>query len=410
MSKLLEKFYKFDISLFEFKEFIDEETALMLVKVCSSGDNLHGLPFTKETLKEAAERSLRGKPIVGKFSNWAGDFEGHEPSEVPIGYFVEHQQLQYVDNEDGSCSLFAYAVLWKTYASKEYELFVNNAERGKAPIKGVSMEIKVGASEEGWEGDLTKTEIKKFSFKGVTILGDKYTPASPGAQAEMVSFSKTKKRELEKYFTDNSDKINNIKDSRSLFGKFYSELGLSANNFVEKEGKLMPETEDGKKAEELEKEMSVESEAEVKEEKFEEAEEEKVETPEEEKKEEPEAEDFKAKYEEMMAKYSELEACNSTYMAENEALKAYRFEREENDKNFTIEETLAKFSELLPKEIIEEYRDRKKDVKYSEITAFCNEIKARIVDFVDVKKDVNVNRMAIVTHIGEKKQKSEFIF
>ena len=411
MSKILDKFYKFDISLFEFKEFIDEETALMLVKVCSSGDNLHGLPFTKETLKEAAERSLRGKPIVGKFSNWAGDFEGHEPSEVPIGYFVEHQQLQYIDNEDGSCSLFAYAVLWKTYASKEYELFVNNAERGKAPIKGVSMEIKVGASEEGWEGDLTKTEIKKFSFKGVTILGDKYTPASPGAQAEMVSFSKTKKRELEKYFTDNSDKINNIKDSRSLFGKFYSELGLSANNTVEKEGKLMPETEDGKNTEELEKEkdMSVEPVAETPEKEFENPEETQKEEKEEDAKEE-EAEDFKAKYEEMMTKYSELETCNATYMAENATLKAYKFEREENDKNFTIEETLSKFSDILPKEVLEEYRNRKPDVKYSEITAFCNEIKARIVDFVDVKKDVNTNRMAIGQPMGAKKQKSEFIF
>jgi hypothetical protein len=97
-------------------------------------------------------------------------------------------------------------------------------------------------------------------------------------------------------------------------------------------------------------------------------------------------------------------------MAENEALKAYRFEREENDKNFTIEETLAKFSDILPKEVIEEYRSRKEEVKYSEITAFCNEIKARIVDFVDVKKNVNPNRMAIGQPMGAKKQKSEFIF
>jgi len=405
----LEKFIKFDISLFEFKEFIDEETALMLVKVCSSGDNLHNLPFTKETMKEAAERSLRGKPIVGKFSKWAGDFEGHELEEVPMGYFVEHQQLQYIDNEDGSCSLFAYAVLWKAYALKEYELFVDKVGSGKSPTKGVSMEIKVGALEEGWMGDLTKTEIKKFSFKGVVIIGDKYTPASPGAQTEMISFSKTKKKELEKYFTDNSDKIKNIKDSRSLFGKYYGELGLS-ENLAEKEGKLMPEPEDGKKAEELEtaeteKDMSAETEVKLEAE----VETEKVETAGEEKN-ESEDEDFKAKYEEMSAKVSELEACNATYMAENENLKAYKFEREENDKNFAIEETLSKFSEILPKEIIEEYRDRKKDVKFSEITAFCNEIKARIVDFVDVKKDVNPNRMAIVPPIGAKKQKSEFIF
>lgn len=391
----MNKVLTFDISLFEFKEFIDDQTALMLVKVCSSGDNLHGFPFTKETMKEAAERSLKGKPIVGRFCTWKDDFAGHDPLEIPVGYIVEHQSFQYIDNEDGSCSLFAYAVLWKNYASKEYDLFVKQKERGQAPIKGVSMEIMVGMWSEGWEGDVSKREIKKFSFKGVTILGDKYTPASPGSQAEMVSFSKTKKKEIEKYFTDNSDKINNIEDSRSLFGKYYGELGLS-KNLAEKEGKLMPETEDGKNVEELEtaeveKDMSIESEINT------EAEIEKVETEEEEKREEEiEVEDFKAKYEEMMMKYSELEACNATYMAENTELKEYKFQREDNDKTMKIEETISKYSTVLPKDAIDGYRDRIKDVKFEDVTSFCNEIKASVVDFVGAKPDVVINRMAVI--------------
>jgi len=402
----LNKTIAFDISLFEFKEFIDDQTALMLIKVCSSGDNLHGYPFTKETLKEAAERSLKGKPIVGKFSIWRDDFEGHSPLEVPVGYFIEHQNFQYIDNPDGSCSLFAYAVLWKNYASKEYDIFLRQKEKGDSPTKGVSMEINVGKWSEGWNGDMSKKEIKKFTFKGVTILGDRYTPASPGAQAEMVSFSKEKKKEVEKYFTENSDKINNAQDSQSLLGKYYKEFGLSTENFAEKEGEVMPEPEDGKNVEELEdkkfeEKVSEEPATEV-------GMEEEPKAPEapetEEEKEEPE--DFKAKYEELMQKYANLETCNATYMAENESLKAYKFQREDNDKIMQIEETIVKYSDVLPKDIIEGYRNRIEGVKLEDVTSFCNEIKASVVDFVGIKQDKNINLMDIPSlHQEPKKEK-----
>jgi hypothetical protein len=429
LNKPTEKFFSIDISNLEFKEFIDEETALMIVKVCSSGDNAHGFPFTKETMKEAAERSLRGKPIVAKYSSWQGDFEGHHELEVPIGYFIEHQQMQYLDNPDGTCSLFAYAVLWKTYASKEHEIFVQKKESGKAPTKGVSMEIKVNTWGGEWNGDKSKTEIKKFSFMGVTILGDRYSPASPGAQVEMISFSKIKKKEVEKYFTENSDKIKNDKDSRSLLKKCYNELSLSTKNFVEKEGEVMPMPEETKvestenfdvdlkvsdPALEDEVKLSAEGEEEVKAavdpESEEKEEEETKEAEPESETEEPETEDFKAKYEEMVAKVEELQSCVDVYMSELETLRTYKAEKEESEKIFTIEETISKFSDILPADVIEEYRGRIKDIKYSEVTAFCNEIKARIVDFVDLKSDKNPNRMSVQIPPKPKKEKSEFLY
>lgn len=420
MNKQIDKVAKFDISSFEFKEIIDEMTALMLVKVCTSGDNLHDFPFTDEALKEAAERSLRGKPIVAKFNKWQGDFGTHDPLEVAIGYFVENQQFKYVKNVDNTTSLFAYAVLWKMYASDEYNAFISKKENGEEAVKGVSMEIKINLwGEQGsWNGDYNKKEIKKFSFKGVTIVGDRYNPASPGANTEMVSFVKAKKKEIEKYFTVNADKINNNEDSHSFLEKYYSELGLSTKNFAKKEGEQMPDTEkeevfeaktEDVATENTEAEMAVEVEVETKTEDGEKAEESIVEV-EKVEEEETESEDFKAKYEEMAVKVAELEACNGVYMAENESLKAYKSEKEESEKTFTIEETILKFAEILPKEVIEEYRNRIKDVAFSETTAFCNEIKARIVDFVDIKKDGAVNRMGIPLPPTAKKEKSNILY
>lgn len=400
----------FEISEFEFQKFIDDQTALMLIRVCTSGDNLHGYPFTKETLMEAAERSLRGRPIVAKYDNWEKDFKGHDKLEVPIGYFVEHQTFEYREVENGNVALFAYAVLWKSYAEKEYNVFVAQKDKGIAPIKGVSMEIKTDKwGEKGsWEQDETKLEIQKFTFKGVTILGDSHNPASPGSQAEILSFSKMKKK-IEKYFTVNSDEIDARKENHSYIAKIGKEFGLSTDNFVEKEGEKMSLPEDVK-AEEVVPEDTKPAEVENCDKGMESpAEDEnqnpeaKVEEDDKEDKENPDVpaddsgeEDYKAKYETLMAENEELKTSNGTYMSENEELKKYKFEREEGDKNFAIEETLSKVMSILPKDVVEEYRIKAKEVKFSDVVLFCNEIKARVIDFADFNKVENINRMSIL--------------
>ena len=113
---------------------------------------------------------------------------------------------------------------------------------------------------------------------------------------------------------------------------------------------------------------------------------------------------------ELVAKVEELQSCVGVYMSELETLRTYKAEKEESEKIFTIEETISKFSDILPADVIEEYRGRIKDIKYSEVTAFCNEIKARIVDFVDLKSDKNPNRMSVQIPPKPKKEKSEFLY
>lgn len=396
----INKAINFEISDFEFCKFLDEDTALTKVKVCSSGDNAHNFPFTSETLREAAESSLRGKPIVAKFNERRQDFEGHSKLEVPVGYFVEHQDFVF-ENEGDKVSLFAYAILWKTYAPREYELFVRKRDIGAVPIKGVSMEIKPSEwGEDGsWGGDFKKKELKKFRFKGVTLLGDSYTPASAGANAQMISFTKLKNR-TEKYFTDTMVKIDKKTDNHSYIEKNMLDLGLSKTNFAKKEEEEMAlneeniiETKEDTAFAETEVEIVVEKKDEEISEK-EEAEAE-VETNETENKEE---ENYEVKCQAMEKELMEVKACNEVYMSKIKELEAYKFSREDTDKNFAIEETIVKVSKLLPKNIIEEYRERAKEIDFSNVTGFCNEIKARVVDFADFAKEETPNKMAVLTN------------
>jgi hypothetical protein len=424
----------FEISNFEFQKFINDETALMRVLVCSSGDNLHSYPFTNETLKEAAERSLRGKPIVAKYNNFRDDFEGHSKLEIPIGYFVEHQEFEYQERADGTISLYAFAILWKNYAEKEYNVFVKQKDSGNEPIKGVSMEINANAwGEEGsWNGDTNKFEIKKFTFKGVTVLGDTYTPASPGAKAEMVSFTKLKNK-TEKYFTENSDKITQQKDSHSYISKTCKELGLSAKNFVEKEDEEMPLTDEVKdevvnaeaevvntaenfedtstSTDVAEKEEVVEDAVKCEAEDDEQAEDDKeIDNPDGESEKDEDEEDYKFKCGEMAKEIDALKLSNDTYMCEIKELQQYKFERENADKNFAIEEALNKVSKILPKDVIEEYRTKASEVAFEDAVAFCNEIKARVVDFADFKKEEATNRMSILSNNTNPNKKGRWEF
>jgi hypothetical protein len=405
----------FSVEEVRFEKLIDDSTALILMKVCSSGDNAHGLPFSKKTMVEAAERSLRGKPIVAKYSQWDGDFGTHDKVQIPLGFFVEPQKFKYVDNEDGTTSLFAYAVMWKTYVPEQYDLFVKKYVGGESATKPVSMEIFVHEKNKGYEGDSQKTEITNFSFKGVTILGDKYKPASPGAYAEMVVFSNEKRKQIEEYFAVDADKIIDTEDSRNYLKKYYSQLGLSTENFEEKEDKEVKSKEEEINKEEqgtfAEGENTETKETLSTEEGFEQSksedsseamaeetskEEDKKEYSDDEKSEDEDSEeenyekkyaDISEKFAQKEAEFEELKSLNETYFAELEILRAYKSEKDNAEKVAKIEETFSKVAHILPKEVIDEYRQRIGEVEFDGVAKFCNEIKARVVDFVELTKD-----------------------
>lgn len=222
--------------------------------------------------------------------------------------------------------------------------------------------------------------------------------------------------------------------------KHYRELGLSTENFDEKEG----QAEMAKKIEEekLEEEkkttenMSAEDNKEKNKEELDKKEEVDMGCHEEDMEENPEDKkpeeipdnndkdkdddkdendddddkkevDYESKIAEYESKIAEMENDKNTYMEELEGLRKYKAEREEADKNFAIEEVFAQISEIMPKDKIDELREEAKSIEFSAIDGFKNKVKAIAFEYTSANKDVKSNRMAIV-NVESKKARKPF--
>ena len=469
----MQKLLDFDITDVKIERLLDDSTALVRLRIITEGSNKHNLPMTIDVIKEAAERSLRGKPILATYSGWQKDLEGHKRPEdsESIGYIIENQTFEYIDTPTGK-ALFALGLLWKRYAPYQ----IGSIYNGENHSKDVSMEISVDSLID--ENDPSKG-VASFTYLGICVLGEKYPPASEGAKATLLTFSEMKER-YEVMFAMESMKINNSEEAAvkseswgnpgrrlySALGKksnaislykeaylvvdeskvdtapsealkyphhsikngelvvnvagvqsafqrarqmniasgevldhlkrHYKELGLDVSNFstnfedkeeskLEDEKVMMGEPMEEKKFEEEipATEPKPESEAEEKEE---------------------EEEDFACKFAEASKQLEEYAAKFAALEEEAVALRKYKADKEESEKNYAIEQTMAEVNEYLPKDEAEKFRAEASEVKFSEVEAFKNKIKARSLDFAKTSQ-IATNRMAIVRDTEEKKDK-----
>lgn len=99
--------------------------------------------------------------------------------EKPIGVIPETNEYE-IEEIDGVNHVTCIGYIWKTYSNEGYDLI---SEAGE---KGVSMEISV---EEGKKDKKTGLyHINKYSYLGVTVLGDSVTPAM-GDTCKLTTFS-----------------------------------------------------------------------------------------------------------------------------------------------------------------------------------------------------------------------------
>lgn len=99
--------------------------------------------------------------------------------EKPIGVIPETNEYA-IEEIDGVDYVTCIGYIWKTYSNEGYDLI---SEAGE---KGVSMEISV---EEGKKDKKTGLyHINKYSYLGVTVLGDSVTPAM-GDTCKLTTFS-----------------------------------------------------------------------------------------------------------------------------------------------------------------------------------------------------------------------------
>ena len=153
------------------------EFAIAKIAVLSTKPNSHKINITEEILRRDG-LSILGKWVVADFDGT--DTTTHTNNEKIVGIIPSDQTPEFVENEDGSVTMFVEAVISKIYATEVYELFKNHN------FRNVSVEMGTADDEEREDGSIDITGLCIF---GVTILGLSVGGSCPDANMQIIRFS-----------------------------------------------------------------------------------------------------------------------------------------------------------------------------------------------------------------------------
>ena len=200
----------------------DSHFATARIQAFNTGVSMHQTDCDVETLQKQAY-TLYEKPIIFEYSSNMNDFGTHnEKTTVPAGFVVPNT-AEFVQTNDGTgrTALVVLAKIWKKYSGKFLQVFQDENQTKKS----VSVEMEVRGFEEKPNGIL---QLLDFTFAAVCVLGEFVTPASPGANIELLSFAKEYAEDYKKEFSDK-----------------YSELDLSIPSSVKKNATKALESKKG---------------------------------------------------------------------------------------------------------------------------------------------------------------------
>lgn len=159
----------------------DPEFAYGTTLFLSTRPNTHGLVISEEVLRNCAD-TIKGKWLVCKVNPYTKDGEGHMVDECISGRIPENQDIRFEYDKDGYLLAICDFVISKIYAEDVYNMFKYNDNR-----RSVSVEmLTVGTELEN--GEVDNNLISNFCIVGLTVLGKRINPSSPGANAKLVKF------------------------------------------------------------------------------------------------------------------------------------------------------------------------------------------------------------------------------
>ena len=159
----------------------DPEFAYGTTLFLSTRPNTHGLVISEEVLRNCAD-TIKGKWFVCKVNPYTKDGEGHTVDECISGRIPENQDIRFEYDKDGYLLAICDFVISKIYAEDVYNMFKYNDNR-----RSVSVEmLTVGTELEN--GEVDNNLISNFCIVGLTVLGKRINPSSPGANAKLVKF------------------------------------------------------------------------------------------------------------------------------------------------------------------------------------------------------------------------------
>ena len=166
-----------DSELKDFQEYDENKLAIAKICVLSTAPNSHQLNISEEVLRRDIG-TIRGNFLVADMQ--FGDATTHTPNEVPVGYFLPNEPIEFEEVEKNGAKIvkaWAYAVLSKRYASAAYEMFVKDNHRA------TSIEMTVETPEDD------EHEVLSFNAFGSTILGKTVAPSCKDAEMSLVRFA-----------------------------------------------------------------------------------------------------------------------------------------------------------------------------------------------------------------------------
>lgn len=381
------------LSLEDYPRFVnDDDPELGIAKALflSTRPNSHKFYLSEEVLQKYASTIL-GKFLIGNLNIFETDVMSHEKDPDIFGYIPLEQNIEFVRAEDGYLDAYVNIVVSKIYATKVYNLFLDDN------FRNVSVEMRII-----YENEDTK-EISEFHIAGLTVLGKMVNPSVPMAHMEMVKFSAD---EAEKYYSERITCSENKFETEVLskLNSIYDKLNL---NKVTKDNE---QTED-KMAKLKEKEKDIvmdkptevsdteEKLSEVKDAKDEENKEEKTEeklsensdSDSEKDKDEDKAEDEKAsddsedkekeeedKFAEKEARCTELEAKCAELEAKCAELEKFKADTEEEKKMIIVTQTLAEVKESMKDDEFAKFEEKAKNCTLENVNAWRNEVLANV--------------------------------
>lgn len=154
------------------------EFAMAKIAVLSTKKNSHKVNITREILKRDG-KSILGKWVIADYNGT--DVTTHTNNTHIIGIVpTDESAITFVENEDGTLTMWVDAIISKLYATEVYELFK------KHNFRNVSVEMVTFDDEETIDG---YTDISGLNIFAICVLGLDVAGSCPDANMQIVKFS-----------------------------------------------------------------------------------------------------------------------------------------------------------------------------------------------------------------------------
>ena len=161
------------------------EFAIARIAVLSTKENSHKINITKEIL-ERDGKSVLGKWVIADFDGT--DVTTHTHNTHIIGIVPTDSNVEFVDNPDGTTTMFVDAIISKLYATEIYNLFRTHN------FRNVSVEMATANDQEREDGYI---DIDGLNIYSICVLGISVGGSCPDANMSITRFSE---KNAEEYY------------------------------------------------------------------------------------------------------------------------------------------------------------------------------------------------------------------